>query len=108
MNNPHENVIRVVSASVLGSRGRDRSASTRAAGTTIAELLFLLSWLQNLEAAHESIVDGHHGAGIVELSAVVRRGEECNELTLSEEFVAVFNDLMRAANQIYVMFLSEC
>ena len=39
-------------------------------------LLFFLCGLQDLERAHEVVVHTHHGAGIVELPAVVGRGED--------------------------------
>ena len=49
--------------------------------------------VSNLERAHEGLVDGHHAAGVVELAAVVRRGEEGDQLPLREKFVAVLDNL---------------
>ena len=46
-----------------------------------------------MERTHEHLVDGHHGAGVVELAAVVGRREERDELPLREELVAVLDDL---------------
>ena len=46
-----------------------------------------------LEGAHESLVHAHHGAGVVELPAVVGGREQCDELPLGEELVAVFYHL---------------
>ena len=50
-----------------------------------APLLTSTGRLQNLEGAHERVVDGHHGTGVVELSAVVRGREDGNELSSGKE-----------------------
>lgn len=50
---------------------------------------------QDSEAADEVVVDGHDGAGVVELSAVVRRGEESHQLPVRLELVAILHDLWR-------------
>jgi hypothetical protein len=60
-----------------------------------------------LEGAQQALVDTHHGTCIVKFATVVRRTEQCNELTLREELVAVFYDLMGTANQVHVVFLQE-
>ena len=61
-------------------------SSVRGAGPAVsAPLLAGAGGLQNLEGAHEGVVDGHHGAGVVELTAVVGGGEDGDELTTSEE-----------------------
>ena len=49
-----------------------------------------------LEGAHEVLVHSHHGPGVVELSAIVGRTKDGDELPLAEELVAVLNDLVRA------------
>ena len=49
--------------------------------------------LQHLEGAHQILVDVHHRAAVVKLSAVVGRGEDRHELPLREELVAVLDDL---------------
>jgi hypothetical protein len=67
--------------------------------------LLLLSGLEDLEAAHEGIVDRHHSSCIVELTAVVRSREESHKLALGKEFVAILYDLMRPANKINVVLL---
>ena len=79
------------------------SASAR----TIGDLLLLFSRLKDLEAAHESVVDAHHSACVVELTAVVGCGEQRDQLPLREELVAVFNHLMGAADQVDVVLLVE-
>jgi len=75
--------------------------------STTESVLLLLGGLENLERAQQALVDAHHGTGIVEFAAVVRSGEQGDELALREEFVAVLDDLMRAADQIHIVFLQE-
>lgn len=70
-------------------------------------LLFLLGGLENLEGAQQALVDAHHGACVVELAAVVGRGEESHELALAEELVAILDDLVSTADQIHVVLLQE-
>lgn len=61
-------------------------SSVRGTGPAIsAPLLAGAGRLQNLEGAHEGVVDGHHGAGVVELATVVGGGEDGDELTAGEE-----------------------
>ena len=78
------------------------------AHATIGELLPLLSWFENLEAAHESIVNGHHCSCIVKLSTIVRGTEQGHELPLGKELVAVFHHLVSPTNEVYVVLLVEC
>ena len=54
--------------------------------------------LEDLEGAHERLVDGHHGTGVVELAAVVGRREESDQLALREELVAVLHHLADQKN----------
>jgi len=61
-------------------------SSVRCTGPAVAApLLAGTGRLQNLEGAHEGVVDGHHGAGVVELSAVVGGGEDGDEFAAGEE-----------------------
>ena len=60
-----------------------------------------------LEGAQQALVDAHHSTCIVEFSTVVWRTEQCDELALRKELVAVFNDLVGTANQVHVVFLQE-
>jgi hypothetical protein len=53
-----------------------------------------------LEGAEEAGVDVHERAGVVELAAVVGRGEYGDELPVREELVAVLYDLSRSVCQI--------
>ena len=88
----------VVLLSLLGARSRS---------SPVVEGLLFVGRLQNLEAAHQRVVDAHHGARVVKLSAVVWRGEERDQLPLVEELVAVLDDLMRAADQVDIVALAE-
>ena len=74
---------------------------------TLTSKLLLVSGFKDLEAAHERLVNGHEGTRVVKFTAVVRCTEHCNELTLSKELVAVFDDLMCPTNQINVVLLHE-
>ena len=49
----------------------------------------------------------HDGARVVELSAVVGRGEEGDERPLVEELVAVLDDLVRAHDEAEVVLGQE-
>jgi len=61
----------------------------------------------DLKGAEQSFVDAHEGAGVVELAAIVWRGEDGDELPVGEELVAVFDDLVGPANEIEIVFLEE-
>ena len=65
-----------------------------------------------MEGANQVFVDVHHRARVVELAAVVRRRKNCDELTPAEKFVALFDDLMGAADKVEVVgfekFLDHC
>jgi hypothetical protein len=91
--------------SILASGRSNRSVSTST--STIGNLLLLFSWLEDLEAAHESVINGHHSACIVELTTIVGSGEQSNELSLCKELIAVLNYLMRTANQVNIVLLIE-
>lgn len=60
-----------------------------------------------LEGAEQTLIHTHHGAGVVELAAVVGRAEEGYELALREELVTILDDLVSTADQVHVMFLKE-
>jgi len=57
------------------------------------ENAYLRLYLEDLEGAHEGLVDGHHGTGVVELATVVGRRKKRDQLSLGEEFVAVLHHL---------------
>jgi len=77
------------------------------ARTISHSLGLLLSGLENLEGAHEGFVHAHHCTRIVKFTAIVGRREHCDELPSGKELIAVFNDLVRTADEIQVVFLEE-
>lgn len=113
----------------LGFGRLSGSSNGSTASKTRNVLLFLLSGLQylynsevcqssdtssvvsrcgtNLERAKQTLVHAHHSTRVVELSTIVWRTKQGHELTLGEEFVSIFNDLMSPADQIHVMLLKE-
>mmetsp|Transcript_62983 Transcript_62983/g.148318 ORF Transcript_62983/g.148318 Transcript_62983/m.148318 type:complete len:388 (-) Transcript_62983:529-1692(-) len=74
--------------------------------TTHASLL-LLCGAEHLERAHKGFVDRHHGTGVVELAAVVGRREHRHQLPAREELVPVLHDLVRAHDEVEVVFSVE-
>jgi hypothetical protein len=63
--------------------------------------------LTYLEGAEQALVDAHHGTCIVEFTTVVGRTEQCDELALGEELVAILHNLVSSAYQIHIVFLQE-
>ena len=53
----------------------------------------LVCGLEDVEGAHECLVDAHHGPGVVEFAAVVGRREDGHQLPFREELVPVFYNL---------------
>ena len=70
-----------------------------------SKVLSLICRLKDLKAAHQSLVNAHHSARVVELTAVVGCTEESDQLAALEEFIAILDDLMCAADKINVMLL---
>lgn len=56
---------------------------------------------QDSKAADEIVVNRHDSAGVVELSAVVRRRKESHKLPVRLELVAVLDDL----GEVFFIFL---
>jgi len=75
-------------------------------GTAIWVFLFV-RWLQDLEGTHEGLIDGHHGSGVVEFAAVVRGGEQRDELALRKELIAILDHLMSSADEVKVVLVQE-
>ena len=72
----------------------DSSSGCTAVAAAGSRKLSLSVWHgAHLEGAHESLVNAHHGAGIVELPAVVGRREDGHQLPLGKELVAILNHL---------------
>lgn len=56
-----------------------------------------------LERAHECLINGHHAASVVKFATVVGRREKRHQLSLGEEFIAVFDNLVRSAYQVQIV-----
>lgn len=69
--------------------------------------LGVIGGLQDLEGAHQSLIDTHHGTGVVKLSAVVGGREERDELALGKELVSLLDDLVGAADEVELLALQE-
>jgi hypothetical protein len=67
----------------------------------------LFGRLENLKRAHESVVNAHHRAGIIEFAAVVGRRKQRDQLPFCKELVAVFHHLVRATDQVQIVPLQE-
>jgi hypothetical protein len=59
------------------------------------------------EGAHEVRVHVHDGSVVVELAAVVGRGEDGDEAAVGEELVAVLDHLVRPAQEVQVVPAEE-
>ena len=70
-------------------------------------LLHLLGGLQDLEGAKKTLINTHHGTGIVKLSTVVGGAKQGDELAFREELVTILHDLVGTADQVHVMLLQE-
>ena len=67
----------------------------------------LVGGLEDLEGAHEGLVDRHDGGRVVELPAVVRGREEGDELPAGEELVPVLHHLVGPADQIQIVLVEK-
>uniref|UniRef100_A0A1I8JA28 TOG domain-containing protein n=1 Tax=Macrostomum lignano TaxID=282301 RepID=A0A1I8JA28_9PLAT len=61
----------------------------------------------HLKATHQSLINAHHGPGIVKLAAIVGRGEQRHQLALGKELVAVLNHLMGPADEVQIVLVQE-
>lgn len=84
-----------------------RSYWTAHVDTTVSIFLLLFRRLEDLEGAQQGLIDTHHRAGIVEFTTVVWRREQRDKLPLSKELVAVFDNLVRAADEVHVVLGQE-
>jgi len=84
-----------------------RSGGSATLSVSRAEILSFVRWLQDLEAAHQGLVYGHHSSGVIEFSAIVWRTEQSDQLATLEKLVTIFDDLMRATDQVDIVFLVE-
>ncbi len=92
-------LLRLLDTARQGGRGPACSALGKA-GVLVLGLLFRR--FQDLKRAHERLVHGHHASGVVELAAVVWRGEEGDQLAFGEEFVAVLDNLQQNKTFFYI------
>lgn len=60
--------------------------------------------LEKLETAQQLRRDGHDGAPVVELAAVVGCTEDGHQDAVAKELVAVFHNHVCSANQVKVVF----
>merc|ERR1712048_787234 len=70
-------------------------------------LLFPFYRLENLETAHQGIVNRHHCTCVVEFATIVWRTEYRDQLAFREELVPVLNNLMRSNNEVHIMLLEK-
>ncbi len=89
------------------SRTSPKSLTKGGTFSGLGDPLLLLGRLQDLERAHQRVVHAHHGARIVELSAVVGRAEDGHQLPASKELVSFLHHLMRSADQVEVVSAQE-
>ena len=61
-----------------------------------AIFLVLVGRLEDLEGAHECLVNGHHGARVVKLPAIVGRRKQRHQLPLREKLIPILNHLVRS------------
>ena len=54
--------------------------------------------MELLELAAERLIHVHNGRIIVELATIVRRREYRHQVAVREKFIALLDDLVRAAN----------
>ena len=76
-----------------GGRG-----GARVVHAVVGVLCFFLRRLEDLEGTHQSLVDRHHAARVVELAAVVGCREKGDQLPLGEKLVPIFDHLVRATD----------
>mmetsp|Transcript_110440 Transcript_110440/g.154993 ORF Transcript_110440/g.154993 Transcript_110440/m.154993 type:complete len:237 (-) Transcript_110440:379-1089(-) len=69
--------------------------------------LFFLHGLQNLERAHQGLVDRHHCTCVVELTAIVRSRENRDQLSFREELIPILHHLMCSNHQVEIMLAEE-
>lgn len=64
--------------------------------------------MTHLEGAEQRFVHAHHRPRVVELATVIRCREECHQVSFSEKFVAIFDDLQGSKLAIRVDMLRLC
>ena len=64
------------------------------------EALSLFGRLEDLEWAHECLIDAHHRPSVVEFTTIIRCRKQSHELPPGKKLIPIFNDLVSTANQI--------
>lgn len=75
--------------------------------TSVHVLRLLLRGLQDLERAHQRLVDGHHSTSVVEFAAVVGCRKQSDQLPLGKELVAILDNLVGSADEVHVVTVQE-
>ena len=70
-------------------------------------IFLFIRWLKNLETAHQSLIHAHHCARVIKFTAIVWCRKKGYQLAFAKEFVAIFNYLVSAANQINVVAVGK-
>jgi len=95
------------SSDAWNSGWRGLGAQVVAGGGSCASSARVCSGTKNGETAHESVIDGHESARVIELAAVVWCTKHCHQLATTEELVAILDDLMGSTDQVDIIFLQE-
>mmetsp|Transcript_15416 Transcript_15416/g.25393 ORF Transcript_15416/g.25393 Transcript_15416/m.25393 type:complete len:256 (-) Transcript_15416:491-1258(-) len=101
-------LIQLLSALFLFSTLLPSAGSSRCTRSSVSRSLLLSTcWLQNLERAHESIINRHHRPSIVKLSTVVGRREHRHKFSPREKLIPVFHNLVSTDYKIKIMTTKE-
>lgn len=60
-----------------------------------------------LKRAKQALINTHHSAGVVKFTTVIRCAEQRDKLSFGEELIPIFHTLMRATDQVYIVFLHK-
>lgn len=69
----------------------------------LSQSLLLFGGLQNLERAHEGVINTHHCSSIVKFTAIVGSTKYRHQLSAREKLIAILNNLVSSADQIQIM-----
>ena len=99
-----------LSSGTCASRRRrlwTQSTATGAGAGSTSSTVGVRCRAQDREAAHQSVIDRHEGARVVEFTTVVGCTENGDQLAPTEELIAIFHDLVGSADEVDVIFLQE-
>ena len=60
-----------------------------------------------LERTQETLINAHHRASVIKLSAIIWRTEKRYELSFGKKLVAIFDDLMCATDEVHIVLLQK-